>query len=322
MPGWRDVVRLPDEERRPAAASTAVRGASDGVAEAAQGGLAAMANFDLIEMAEGRPSRVARSQTSPRSRREPAAVLVDVVFPTGAPDAVLPSLVPSLGGHVRAGWSGPRYRRDPRVMLGGSDAGAHLDIMCHGNYPTVVSGTRCASRWIELEDGRAPYERRPARLYGLRGRGRIEQGWHGRRRGVRPGTRSRASRHASCTTCPEQANGCTRARPASSRVIVGGRDVVVDGTFTGERGNVAAIRPRHRTVTVPGGRGVSGPSRFRPARAVWCREPRSAHPDSRRSATMPAQCRTAAARPSTRCARNRAPRSRPRLAATRRRAHR
>ncbi len=35
--------------------------------------------------------------------------------------------------------------QDERVVLGGSDAGAHLDLLCHANYPTAVLGDRCAS---------------------------------------------------------------------------------------------------------------------------------------------------------------------------------
>ncbi len=53
---------------------------------------------------------------------------------------VLPSLTPSLG-RTDEGWAARvEIWKDPRVMLGGSDAGAHLDLMCHANYPTVVLG--------------------------------------------------------------------------------------------------------------------------------------------------------------------------------------
>ncbi len=48
---------------------------------------------------------------------------------------------PRHSGAADEGWAArTAVWRDPRVMLGGSDAGAHLDLMCHANYPTVVLG--------------------------------------------------------------------------------------------------------------------------------------------------------------------------------------
>ena len=67
--------------------------------------------------------------------------------------------------------------RDPRVMLGGSDAGAHLDLMCHANYPTVVLGEAVREReLLSLEEAVALMTSRPARHYGLTGRGRVAEG--------------------------------------------------------------------------------------------------------------------------------------------------
>ncbi len=64
-------------------------------------------------------------------------------------------------------------------MLGGSDAGAHLDLMCHANYPTRVLGEVVRRRGLlGIEEAVAMMTDRPARHYGLRGRGRIEPGWH------------------------------------------------------------------------------------------------------------------------------------------------
>jgi N-acyl-D-aspartate/D-glutamate deacylase len=107
-------------------------------------------------------------------------VLIDVVLPEGLPlSMVLPSLVPSLG-RSDEGWAArAEVWRDPRVVLGGSDAGAHLDLMCHANYPTVVLGEAVRDRGVlGLEEAVRLMTEVPARLYGLRERGRVAEGWH------------------------------------------------------------------------------------------------------------------------------------------------
>ena len=65
------------------------------------------------------------------------------------------------------------------VMIGGSDAGAHLDRMAGASYTTewladCLRGQRLASR----ESAIAHMTDVPARFFGLRERGRIEEGWH------------------------------------------------------------------------------------------------------------------------------------------------
>ncbi len=65
------------------------------------------------------------------------------------------------------------------VMIGGSDAGAHLDRMAGASYTTewladCLRGQRLAS----LESAIAHMTDVPARFFGLRERGRIEEGWH------------------------------------------------------------------------------------------------------------------------------------------------
>ena len=92
---------------------------------------------------------------------------------------MLPSLTPSLG-RTDEGWAARvAVWKDPRVMLGGSDAGAHLDLMCHANYPTRVLGEVVREReLLTVEEAVEMMTDRPARHYGLRDRGRIEPGWH------------------------------------------------------------------------------------------------------------------------------------------------
>jgi N-acyl-D-aspartate/D-glutamate deacylase len=70
-----------------------------------------------------------------------------------------------------------RIWNDPRIVIGGSDAGAHLDsLTTYGIYSTFTGD--------HVRDGRISLERavqlttdRPARLYGLKRRGRIALGW-------------------------------------------------------------------------------------------------------------------------------------------------
>ncbi|KKD03359.1 aminoacylase [Streptomyces sp. WM6386] len=65
------------------------------------------------------------------------------------------------------------------VMLGGSDAGAHLDRMCGAPYTTRFIGDCLRGRKLAtLEQAVKMLTDDPARLFGLRERGRIREGFH------------------------------------------------------------------------------------------------------------------------------------------------
>jgi N-acyl-D-aspartate/D-glutamate deacylase len=69
--------------------------------------------------------------------------------------------------------------RDRRAVIGGSDAGAHLDLLASFNYPTIVLGEAVRRRGVlALEEAVNLITDVPARLYGLVERGRLQEGWH------------------------------------------------------------------------------------------------------------------------------------------------
>jgi N-acyl-D-aspartate/D-glutamate deacylase len=69
--------------------------------------------------------------------------------------------------------------RDGRTVIGASDAGAHLDLLASFNYVTVVLDQAVRQRGLlPLEEAVQLMTDVPAQLYGLRGRGRVEEGAH------------------------------------------------------------------------------------------------------------------------------------------------
>jgi N-acyl-D-aspartate/D-glutamate deacylase len=71
-----------------------------------------------------------------------------------------------------------RIWRDPRAVVGGSDAGAHLDTMCGAVYSTSLLGHGVRERdLITVEEAVRLLTDVPARLYGLTDRGRVAEGW-------------------------------------------------------------------------------------------------------------------------------------------------
>jgi N-acyl-D-aspartate/D-glutamate deacylase len=187
MPGWADIVALPDDELRAAVHDPAVRAVLvDGVAEAGRRGMGAVTRWDLLEVAEATSpdteAYVGRTVADIAAEldRDPVDVLIDVVLPARLPlTLVFPSLVPSMGVTDESWKVRADVWRDERVVLGGSDAGAHTDLMCHANYPTVLLGEAVRERGLlSIEEAVRLLSDVPARLYGLRERGRIVEGWH------------------------------------------------------------------------------------------------------------------------------------------------
>ncbi len=262
MPGWREVMGLPDAERRRAAADPDTRERlRQGALEAASRGLGAVTSWDLVEIGEA-----TSAATEPLAGRtvaaiaadrqvDPVDVLIDVVLPEGLPlTLVLPSLVPALGTSDE-GW---RVRaavwKDDRTVLGGSDAGAHLDIMCHANYTTAVLGEAVRRRGLlSIEEAVRQLADVPARLYGLRGRGRLTPGWAADVVVFDP---ERVDTDVARSRFDLPGGGCRLYAEGRGfhHVFVNGREVVAADRFTGELGGTLLRSGRDtETVTVPGG---------------------------------------------------------------------
>jgi N-acyl-D-aspartate/D-glutamate deacylase len=262
MPGWRDVTALPAEERRRAVGDPLVRQRlREGAAEAAGRGLGAVASWDLVEIAEGdspeTQALVGRTVADIAAERgvDPVDVLIDVVLPAALPlTLVLPSLVPALGASDEGWQIRAAVWKDPRTVLGGSDAGAHLDVMCHANYTTAVLSEAVRERGLlSVEEAVHQFTDVPARLYGLRGRGRLAVGWAADvvvfdpdRVGTAP-ARARYDLPGDNLRLYAEAEGI-------EHVFVNGRQIVAGDHFTGDSGGTLLRSGRDtETVTVPGG---------------------------------------------------------------------
>lgn len=69
--------------------------------------------------------------------------------------------------------------RDPRAILGGTDAGAHVDSICNANLSSRLIAEFVRGRQLlGLEEAIRMLTDAPARFYGLVERGRIQEGWH------------------------------------------------------------------------------------------------------------------------------------------------
>jgi N-acyl-D-aspartate/D-glutamate deacylase len=239
LPDWGDVIGLDDAGRRAAVLDPEMRTRLRSAAEkAAQRSMGVLGDFALMEV--GDPD----SKWQGRSLGEIAGMrgtdVIDVLIDVVLIDAVtlllvLPSLTPSLGRSDEGWRARVAVWKDPRVMLGGSDAGAHLDLMCHANYPTVVLGEVVRDRGLlSLEEAVEMMTDRPARHYGLRHRGRLVEGWFADLVVFDPdqvATQATEVLH----DLPGGGERLFAASRGVSHVFVGGREVVSAGIVSAER---------------------------------------------------------------------------------------
>ncbi|HUE33507.1 MAG TPA: amidohydrolase family protein, partial [Mycobacterium sp.] len=183
LPGWRDTMHLPVAERLAALADPQVRRRlAEGASSKEAGMLRGLAQWDRLVIVETfapqNADATGRSVGEVATARggEPFDTLLDIVIA----DELRTGLSPPLTGDGADDW---RMRaqvwRHPGAVIGGSDAGAHLDMMCGAIYTTSLLGRGVREHQVvTLEEAVRLITDVPARFYGLTERGRITPGWH------------------------------------------------------------------------------------------------------------------------------------------------
>jgi N-acyl-D-aspartate/D-glutamate deacylase len=237
LPGWDRVFSLPPDERIVALSDPQVRRQLDEGARSPEAGLIGLlANWERLQFVEtfadenrrweGRRVKDVMEATG----ADPFDALLDVVVA----DGLRTGLSPVMPADTDEVWSNRlQVWRDPRAVIGGSDAGAHLDMMCGAVYTTTLLGEAVRERQLlPLEEAVALLSDCPARLYGLIGRGRIATGWHADLVLFDPTTVG-ARRQRTVTDLPGGASRLYAGSDGIAGVYVGGTAIVRDGMFTG-----------------------------------------------------------------------------------------
>ncbi|QWB24961.1 MULTISPECIES: amidohydrolase family protein [Streptomyces] len=183
IPGWGPVLALPVPERIEKLRDPAVRAELLRRATSKEAGVfRRLSNFGRYVIGDtysdandGLTGRVVRDIAEERGQ-EPFECLVEIC----AADDLRTVLWPMPTDNDPASWSlRAQTWSHEDVLLGGSDAGAHLDRMCGAPYTTRFLGDCLRGRkLVALEQAVRMLTDDPARLFGLRERGRVREGWH------------------------------------------------------------------------------------------------------------------------------------------------
>ena len=184
LPGWSTVLNLPIPERIEKLRDPSVRSwmlAQSKLPEA--GVFARLADFGnyvvgdtFSEANAGRKGRVVADIA-----REQGTDPFDMFVEIAVNDELKTVWWPTPTDDDAASWELRRqiWETDG-TLIGGSDAGAHLDRMCGSQYTTAfLSDMLRGRKLLSLERAVQLITDAPARLFGLRGRGRIAEGWQG-----------------------------------------------------------------------------------------------------------------------------------------------
>ncbi|MGW3736157.1 N-acyl-D-amino-acid deacylase family protein [Streptomyces sp. NPDC005148] len=183
IPGWGEILSLPVPERIERLRDASTRAEMLRRADSKEAGVfRRLADFgryvigDTYSAAnEGLSGRVVRDIAAERGQ-DPFHCLVEIC----AADELRTVLWPMPTDNDPDSWALRQQTwQHEDVLLGGSDAGAHLDRMCGAPYTTRFLGDCLRGRkLVPLEQAVKMLTDDPAQLFGLRDRGRIQEGFH------------------------------------------------------------------------------------------------------------------------------------------------
>ncbi|MES4886674.1 D-aminoacylase [Streptomyces sp. NPDC096012] len=183
IPGWGPVLGLPVPERMARLRDPDVRAEMERRARSKEAGVfRRLSDFGRYvvgdtysEANQALTGRMVRDIAAERGQ-DPFGCLVEICLNDGLRTVLWP--MPSDNDPASWALRAETWQHED-VLLGGSDAGAHLDRMCGAPYTTRFLGDCLRGRrLVGLEQAVRMLTDDPARLFGLRERGRIQEGWH------------------------------------------------------------------------------------------------------------------------------------------------
>ena len=180
---------------------------------------------------EGLKGRKVADIAAERGDADPFETLLDI----SAADELRTVLWPMPTDNDPGSWT---LRADtwaePDIMLGGSDAGAHLDRMAGAPYPTRFLGDCLRGRkLVPLERAIQMITDEQAQLFGLRERGRLAEGYWADIAVFDPETVDVRRRDPRALDLPGGSARLTGGSQGVMRVLVNGVEIVRDGAASG-----------------------------------------------------------------------------------------
>ncbi len=254
LPGWDQIFKMPIAERKEALADPGTRARLRRGAELAGARRAELADWAghlICEVFDpsltGLAGRTVGSVAAERGA-DPLDTLLDVALADDLRTVVMPPVL----GLDDASW---RLRADawqnPHVLLGASDAGAHMDMLATYSFATMLLAEGVRDRQlVSLEEAIRLVTDWPARHFGLRDRGRVAAGCFADivlfdPETVGPG--QVATRH----DLPAGAGRLFSEASGIERVLVNGREIVRSGTPTGDLPGVLMRAGRDTDTVLP-----------------------------------------------------------------------
>ena len=235
--GWREPMALPDDEKMALLADPEQRRELN---ELAQGPspLRGVAKWHHLTVGEvfSDDNTPYQGRTIGEIAEEENRDTFDVVCDIVLDDDLQTGLYTPLRGDDDDTWALRRdVWRDERTMLGGTDAGAHLDLLATFNATTAMLENACATRdLLSWEEAVHLISDAPAQMYGIKNRGRLEEGYYADVNVIdadRIGVRPTEIRH----DLPGGAWRLYGTADGYDHVLCNGAEIVRNGEFTDAR---------------------------------------------------------------------------------------
>lgn len=257
IPGWGDILGLPEPQRLQALQDPSTRRRLDALAHAESAGvfrrLAGWGRYvvgDTFSPANaGTQGRSVTEIADERGATGPGGAF-DTLLDIVVADDLRTVLWPTPDDHDDASWRArAEVWDDDRVLIGGSDAGAHLDRMCGANYPTAFLADCLRGRQlVPVQRAVALMTSAPADLFGLHDRGRVAEGMRADLLLVDPDTVGSGPAHLT-SDLPGGSSRLVADAIGVVEVVVNGVPIVRDGAVTGDLPGTV-LRAGRDTVTV------------------------------------------------------------------------